>query len=419
MSDYYDGLETYDPAAREAALFAALPQQIAYAKAKAPYFTALLADVDPKTVTDRIGLARLPVTRKSALGDLQQTRMPFAGLAAVQTGELKSVFSSPGPIYEPQGRGLDHWRLARALHAAGFRKGDLIHICFSFHFTPAGAMIESAAQALGCPVFPGGVGFTEGQARAMADLRPAGYVGTPSFLKLILDKARKDDIDVSSVTKALVSGEALPQALRDDIAAYGVNVLQCYATAELGLIAYETSGPQGVCEGMVVAEDIIVEIVTPGTGDPVAEGEIGEVLVTVPTKEYPLIRFATGDLSAYLPGLSPCGRSNVRIKGWMGRADQSTKVKGMFIRPEQVAQVVAGFDAVHKGRLIVERIDGVDVMTLNCEVPTESMNDSDGLANAVAQALREECRLKGRVALVPTGSLANDGKVIEDRRELA
>jgi len=415
MSDYYDDLETYEPAAREAALFAALPRHIAHAKAKAPYFTERLADFDPKTVTDRAALARLPVTRKSALGDLQKTMKPFAGLTAVQSSELKSIYSSPGPIYEPQGHNVDHWRVARALHAAGFRKNDLIHICFSFHFTPAGAMIESAAQALGCPTFPGGVGNTEGQARAMADLQPAGYVGTPSFLKIILDKAREEGLDLSGVKKALVSGEALPQALRDDITAYGVDVLQCYATAELGLIAYETQGPQGVCEGMVIAEDIIVEIVTPGTGDPVAEGEVGEVVVTVPTVEYPLIRFATGDLSAHLVGISPCGRSNARIKGWMGRADQSTKVKGMFIHPEQVAHVVASFKAVQKGRLIVEQIEGVDVMTLNCEVDTES----EGLADAVAKALSKHCRLKGRAALVPAGSLANDGKVIDDRRELA
>ena len=415
MSDFYDDLETLDPGMREAALFAGLPRQIANAKANAPYFSELLADVDPGSVTDRAALARLPVTRKSALGEHQKSRLPFGGLAAVETGEMRSIFSSPGPVYEPQGRSPDHWRLARALHAAGFAAGDLIHICFSFHFTPAGAMIESAAHALGCTTFPGGTGFTEGQARAMADLRPAGYAGTPSFLKIILDKAHDEGIDISSVTKALVSGEALPQALRDDITAYGVDVLQCYATAELGLIAYETQGPQGVCEGMVIAEDIIVEIVTPGTGDPVAEGEVGEVVVTVPTVEYPLIRFATGDLSAHLVGISPCGRSNARIKGWMGRADQSTKVKGMFIHPEQVAHVVASFKAVQKGRLIVEQIEGVDVMTLNCEVDTES----EGLADAVAKALSKHCRLKGRAALVPAGSLANDGKVIDDRRELA
>ena len=415
MSDFFDDLETLDPAAREAALFAALPRHIAHAKASAPYFAEHLAHVDPETVTDRAALARLPVTRKSALGDLQNAVLPFGGLAAVQTSELKSIFSSPGPIYEPQGRRPDHWRLARALHAAGFRRGDLIHICFAFHFSPAGAMLESAAQALGCPIFPGGVGFTEGQARAMTDLKPAGYVGTPSFLKLILDKAKAENIDVSSVTMALVSGEALPQALRADIAAYGVEVLQCYATAELGLIAYETSGPQGVYEGMVIAEDIIVEIVTPGTGDPVAEGEVGEVVVTVPTDEYPLVRFATGDLSAYLPGTSPCGRSNTRLKGWLGRADQSTKVKGMFVRPEQVASIVAAFDAVHKGRLVVERREGVDIMTLNCEVDAES----EGLAEALAKAMNEQFRLKGRVALVPMDSLANDGKIIDDRRDLA
>jgi phenylacetate-CoA ligase len=415
MREYYDDLETLDPELRETALFAALPGHIAHAKANAPFFSERLADVDPEAITDRAALARLPVTRKSLLGDLQNSLPPFGGLTAVSTGDIKRIFSSPGPIYEPQGSAPDHWRLARALHAAGFRKGDLIHNCFSFHFTPAGAMLESAAHAMGCTTFPGGTGYTEGQAGAMADLRPAGYVGTPSFLRIILDKAREEDVDVSSVTKALVSGEALPQALRAAITEYGVDVLQCYATAELGLIAYETRGPQGPYEGMVIAEDIIVEIVTPGTGDPVAEGETGEVVVTVPTVEYPLIRFATGDLSAHLPGLSPCGRSNARIKGWMGRADQSTKVKGMMVRPEQIAEVVALFDAVSKGRLIIERVEGVDVMTLNCEVATES----EGLADALASALRKQCRLKGCIALVPTGSLANDGKIIDDRRELA
>ena len=406
---FYDDLETRDPAARERALFAALPAQIAHAKANAPHFAALFADVDADAVTGRAALARLPVTRKSALIAQQKADPPFGGLAALGVGDAARVFSSPGPIFEPQPHRPDHWRLARALFAAGIRKGDLVHNCFSYHFTPAGAMVEGAAHALGCPVFPGGVGNSESQARAIAHLRPAAYVGTPSFLEIIIAKAREVGADIASLTKGLVSGEALPADLRDGFSAAGGDVLQCYSTADLGLFAYESPAR----EGMILDEGVIVEIVTPGTGDPVAEGAVGEVVATVFTAEYPRIRFATGDLSALLPGVSPCGRTNARIAGWMGRADQTTKVKGMFVHPEQIAAVLARFGAVGKGRLVVAREAGADVMTLHCEAE----GAPDGLAESLGKALQAVCRLKGRVALAAPGSLANDGKVIDDRRE--
>ncbi len=403
---FYDDLETRDPEVREAALFAALPGQIAHAKAKAPYFAEVLGDVDADAVTSRETLATLPITRKSALIERQKSDPPFGGLAAVGPADFVRIFASPGPIYEPQGRRPDYWRFARGLYAAGVRPGELLHNCFAYHFTPAGAMVESAAEALGCPVFPGGVGNTEAQVRAIADLRPAAFVGTPSFLKIILEKAAEMDVALTSLTKGLVGGEALFPALRHELAGHGVDVLQCYATAELGLIAYESAAR----EGMILDEGVIVEIITPGTGDPVADGTVGEVVVTVLTPEYPLIRFATGDLSAIMAGTSPCGRSNVRIKGWMGRADQTTKVKGMFVHPEQVAEVIARFPAVTKGRLVVDVEDGGDVMTLHYE--------ADAVVDGLAEALQAVCRLKGRVALAATGSLADDGKVIDDRRSV-
>ncbi len=407
---HYDELEIRDPQARERALFAALPDHVAHAKANAPYFAKILARVEPAEVESRAALAALPVTRKSDLIERQKADPPFGGLAAASLGDLACVFSSPGPIYEPKGRGPDYWRMARALYAAGFRAGDLVYNCFSYHFTPAGAMLESAAHALGCPVFPGGVGNTEGQVQAIADLKPAGYTGTPSFLRILLEKGRELDRDLSSLGKALVSGEALPPSLRAEIGGFGIAVLQCYATAEAGLIAYESPA----MEGMIVDEGVILEIVTPGTGDPVAEGEVGEVVVTVLSPVYPLIRFATGDLSAVLPGASPCGRTNVRIKGWMGRADQTTKVKGMFVHPTQVGQVVTRHPEILKGRLVVDQVEGRDVMTLHCEVA----EPTDGLAAAIAETLHAVCKLRGRAVLVEPGSLANDGKVIDDVRKL-
>ncbi len=408
---HFDAREVRDPEGRERELFARLPDHLADAKARTPYFAESLGDVDAASVVDRSALAALPVIRKSELMERQQARLPFGGLNATAPAALSRIFCSPGPIYDPEGRRPDYWRFARALHAAGFRAGDIVHNSFSYHLTPAGAMIESGAQALGCAVVPAGVGNTEQQVQVMADIRPDGYGGTPSFLRILLNAGRDGGHDLSSLKRALVSGEALPAALRDEIAGFGVAVLQCYGTADLGLVAYESPAR----EGMIVDEDVIVEIVTPGTGELVAEGAVGEVVVTVFSPEYPLIRFATGDLSAVLAGPSPCGRTNMRIKGWMGRADQTTKVKGMFVHPHQVAAVLARHPEIGKGRLVVDRVEGADAMTLYCE----SANPSQDLSTAVAESLRAVCKLGGGVEIVAPGSLANDGKVIDDRRELA
>jgi phenylacetate-CoA ligase len=405
---HYDALETRDPQERERALMAALPQQIAHAKANAAYFAALLTNIDPREVTSRAALAKLPVTRKSALPALQKEQPPFGGLAATAPGQLSRIFMSPGPIYEPEGRRPDYWRLARALFAAGFRAGDLIHNCFSYHLTPAGSMFEGGAQALGCVAIPGGTGQTELQVRVIADLKPVGYVGTPSFLRIILDKGREVGADLSSLKRAVVGGEAFPPALQKEVASSGIAAFQTYGTADLGTIAYETEARQG----LVIDEGVIVELVRPGTGDPVSEGEVGEVVVTTLTPDYPLIRFATGDLSAILPGVSPCGRTNQRIKGWMGRADQTTKVKGMFVHPEQIAEVVKRHPELRRARLVVSQEGGSDLMTLRAEA---SSSDA-GLAAAVVESLTAATKLKGRVELVAPGSLPNDGKVIEDVR---
>lgn len=406
MSEYFDELETRDPEQREQALLAALRQQLAHAKANAPHVAALCAQLDPAELTGRAALARLPVTRKSELHGLQQQAPPFGGLAAVPTARLAKIFVSPGPIYEPEGRAADYWRMARALHAAGFRPGDVVQNCFSYHLTPAGSMLESGLLALGCPVVPGGVGQTELQVATIADVGAAGYTGTPSFLKLILEKADELGRRLPTLRKALVSGEAFPPAVRDGFAARGIDAYQAYATADLGLIAYETAAR----DGLVVDEGVILEIVRPGTGDPVPPGEVGEVVVTVLNQTYPLIRFATGDLSAVLPGPSPCGRTNLRIKGWMGRADQSTKVRGLFVHPHQVAEVIRRFPAIRQARLVVDNPGGADRMRLLCAVTAAA----DGLPEAIAHAIRDVTRLRGEVELVET--LPNDGKVIEDLR---
>lgn len=407
--EYFDELETRDPEERRRARFAALRAQVTHAQARSPAFARILADVNPKDITSAAALAQLPVTRKSDLAELQRQDRPFGGFATSKIGAYARVFASPGPIYEPEAHRPDYWRLARALFAAGFRKGELVHNSFAYHFTPAGSMVEQAAHALGCPVFPAGVGQTELQVQAIADLRPHGYVGTPSFLKIILDKAREMGADVSSLTKAVVSGEALPPSLRKELRERGVDVLQCYVTADLGLIAYESSAK----EGMIVDEGVMVEIVRPGTGDPVPEGEVGEVVVTTFNPDYPLIRFATGDLSAFLAGVSPCGRTNARIKGWLGRADQTTKVRGMFVTPSQIAEVLRRHPAIKKGRLVVDRDQTNDIMRLHCEVDG---GGSDALAKAIAESMREVCKLRGDVRFVAPGSLANDGKVIDDVR---
>jgi phenylacetate-CoA ligase len=408
MSSFYDTLETRSPAEREAAQFAALPRQIANAKKAAAAFARILKGVDSRDVTSREALAKIPVLRKSELLERQKSDPPFGGLAAIPAAEAGRIFASPGPIYEPEGTGDDYWRIARALFAAGVRAGELIHNTFAYHFTPAGAMLESGARALGCPVVPAGVGQTELQVQAIAHLRPAAYVGTPSFLNIILDKAKEMKADVSSLSKGLVSGEALPPSLRVQLKDRGVDVVQCYASADLGLIAYESEAK----EGLIIDEGVIVEILRPGTGNPVPEGEVGEVVVTTFTPEYPLIRFATGDLSAVLSGISPCGRTNMRIKGWMGRADQTTKVKGMFVHPSQIAAVVDRHGEVTRARLVVESVDNQDVMTLHCEA---SLRDAR-LVEAISSTIREVCKLRGEVKLVEPGSLPNDGKVIDDTR---
>ena len=407
--DFHDTRETRDPEARERELLTRLPAQIAHARAAAPALGRLLADVDPDSVTSREALATLPVTRKSELLEMQKAARPFGGFSAVGWGAAcRRVFASPGPLYEPEGARPDYYRLARALFAAGFRAGDLVHNTFSYHFTPAGSMMETAAHALGCTVFPAGVGQTEQQLAAIADLQPNAYVGTPSFLRILLEKA--DELGVSvSFTKAFVSGEAFPPSVREAFAARGIQAYQAYATADIGLIAYETPAR----EGLVVDEDILLEIVRPGTGDPVAPGEVGEVVVTTFNPDYPLIRFGTGDLSAVLAGNSPCGRTNARIKGWMGRADQTTKVKGMFVHPGQIAQVVRRHPEITRARLVVDNPELNDRMTLMCEV---AGGGSEALATAVAASIRELTKLRGEVAFLPSGALANDGKVIDDVR---
>jgi len=407
---HFDTLETRDPELRRKQQLASLRGQLAHAKANAPAFAQRLAAVDPDAITSLDALAQLPVTRKSELADLQRASKPFGGLAATRYGEARRVFQSPGPLYEPEGARPDYWRLARAMFAAGFRRGDLVHNCFSYHLTPAGSMVECGAHALGCTVFPGGTGQTELQVQAMDDLRPNGYVGTPSFLKIILEKADEQGVHLPTLTKALVSGEAFLPSLRDALKARGIDGYQAYATADLGCIAYETPAR----EGLVIDEGVLVEIVRPGTGDPVAPGEVGEVVVTTLfNTDYPLVRFGTGDLSAMLAGASPCGRTNVRIKGWMGRADQTTKVKGMFVHATQVAAIVKRHPEVARARLVVDNPEGNDRMTLLVEVA----GNASSHAESIVASIREVTKLRGEVAFRHPGELPNDGKVIEDARK--
>ena len=412
MSDFYDALETRDPALRESALLAALPAQVAHAQARSAAMAEILAGVDASAVVSRAALARLPVTRKGELLERQKARRagnPFGGFATLRFGAaMPRIFASPGPIYEPDGLARDYWRMARAMFAAGFRAGELIHNCFSYHFVPAGAMMESGAHALGCTVFAGGTGQTEQQVQTMAELRPAGYIGTPSFLKIILEKAAEMRQPLPSVVKAMLGGEAFPPSLRDWLAERGVTAYQSYATADLGLIAYETPARQG----LVLDEGVLLEIVRPGTGDPVADGEVGEVVVTSFNPDYPLIRFGTGDLSAVLPGACPSGRSNTRIRGWLGRADQTTKIRGMFVHPSQVADIARRFPEVLKARLVVSGEMAHDQMTL----AVETSSAAEGLGARIGEAVRDVTKLRGEVQLLPPGSLPNDGKVIEDAR---
>ena len=419
MSQHYDALETRHPQDREAALMAALPAQIAHAQKHSAAFAEILRDVDAATVNSRAALAQLPVTRKYELLERQQAQRatdPFGGFSTIGWKSLlrkgaqngaRRVYQSPGPIYEPEGGASDYWRAARAMAAAGFEAGDLVHNCFSYHLTPGAWIMESGAHALGCTVIPGGVGNTEQQLAAIADLRPVAYSGTPSFLKILIEKAAEAGTKLS-ITKALVSGEACPPSLRDWFAQQGVVAYQCYATADVGLIAYETSAR----EGLVLDEGVIVEIVRPGTGDPVAEGEVGEVVVTVLNPDYPLVRFGTGDLSAVLPGPCPTGRTQTRIKGWMGRADQTTKVRGMFVHPGQIAEIVKRFPEIARARLVVTGEMANDQMALQVETAAPS----EALQQKIADAVRDVTKLRGTVQCVAPGGLPNDGKVIEDAR---
>jgi phenylacetate-CoA ligase len=412
--EFFDKLETRAPKRREAQLMAELPKLVAHAKKRAPGFAKILADVDPSKVKSRAALAKLPVTRKSDLGILQKEMPPLGGLNATPVEKLAKLFVSPGPIYDPEGRGKDWWRTARGLFAGGFRAGDRVLNTFAYHFTPAGSMLESGATAIGCTVIPGGVGQTEMQVAAIRDLKLNAFVGTPSFLKLIVEKADEMKADISSLKKAHVGAEYLPPQLRKSLGERGIRVSQTYASADLGLIAYESVMPNGaINEGMILDERLILEIVRPGTGDPVAPGEVGEVVITTFNKDYPLIRFGTGDLSAVLPGTSPCGRTNVRIKGWMGRADQSTKVRAMFVTPRQVNDIVRRHPAILRARLVVEGEAGDDRMTLKCEIRERLQ----GVAEAIVASIREVTKLRGDVQLVEPGTLPNDGKVIEDLRK--
>jgi phenylacetate-CoA ligase len=400
---YYDRQEVRDAEEREVSIFHALPGLIRHALDNAPLFAELLAGVEPDAIVSRADLARLPLLRKSDLSELQARHPPFGRLTATPVARLARLFASPGPIYDPEGPRTDYWRFARAMYAAGFRTGDVVHNSFSYHLTPAGSMAESGARALGLPVIPGGTGPTELQLRAIADLRPSAYAGTPSFLLTLLEKGREFGLDASSIRKAIVSGEAFPAATRARLAEeFGVVAVQCYATADLGLVAYGSRGG----EGLIVDEAVIVEIVRPGTGEPVAVG------VTVFNPDYPLIRFATGDLSAILPGQSPCGRSNMRVKGWLGRADQATKVRGMFVQPRQLGDVLRRHEAIAKARLVVTQADGHDEMRLLCEVAGEP----DGLEGSLAETVRALTGLRATIELVAPGTLPNDGRVIEDRR---
>ncbi len=412
MTAHLDALETRSAAQREADQMAALPAQIGHAQQHTAAFARILAGVDASQVRNRSELARLPVTRKHELLELQKAARPadsFGGFSALIRGpKLARIFASPGPIYEPDGARPDYWRSARAMAAAGFQSGDLVHNSFSYHMTPGAFIMEAGALALGCTVFPAGTGQTEQQLAAIADLRPEAYAGTPSFLRILVEKAQETGADIRSIRKALVSGEAFPPSLRDWLAERGITAYQCYATADLGLVAYETASR----EGLVVDEGVIIEIVRPGTGDPVAEGEVGELVVTTLNPDYPLIRFGTGDLTAVLPGQCPTGRTNTRIKGWMGRADQTTKVRGMFVHPGQVDQVVKRFPEVVKARLVVSGEMANDQMALKVEVGTHA----DGLTQRIAEAVREVTKLRADIQIVVPGSLPNDGKVIEDAR---
>jgi phenylacetate-CoA ligase len=407
MANHYDALETREPAIREAELFSRLPDVLRKALA-APAYAERLKGVDPARITSRAALAGLPVLRKSELPALHKALAPFGGLVATPPGSFGRLFTSPGPIFEPEGAHADPWRGARVLYAAGFRKSDAVLNTFSYHLTPGGFIFDTSARALGCAVIPAGPGNTEAQFELIEAYSPSAYCGTPDFLKILLDAAKSAGRDISSIKRAVVSGAAFPKSLQDEIKARGIDAYQAFGTADLGLIAFETSAR----EGMVVNEDLILEIVRPGTGDPVAEGEVGEIVVTTLDPDHPWIRLAIGDLTAALPGASPCGRTNMRIKGWMGRADQTTKVKGMFVRPEQIAEIARRHPELARLRLVVTRNNEQDAMTLRCECGPPG----EALRSAIAATLRIVTKLGGDVELMPPGSLPNDGKVIADER---
>lgn len=407
MTAHYDARETREQAARETELFARLPEVLRSAMA-APAYAERLKGVDPAAVTSRAALAGLPVLRKSELPALHKASTPFGGFVAAAPGSFARLFTSPGPIFEAEGRQADPWRGARALFAAGFRPDDVVLNTFSYHLTPGGFIFDASARALGCAVIPAGPGNTEQQFELIEAYRPVGYSGTPDFLKILLDAAASSGRDVSSIKRAVVSGAAFPPSLQAEIQARGIDAYQAFGTADLGLIAFETEAR----DGMVVNEDLIMEIVRPGTGDPVAPGDVGEIVVTSLDPHHPWIRLALGDLTAALPGTSPCGRTNMRIKGWMGRADQTTKVKGMFVRPEQIAEIGKRHSALGRLRLVVTRQGETDAMTLKAE----TAGASDSLREEIAGTLRAVTKLGGNVELVNPGALPNDGKVIADER---
>jgi phenylacetate-coenzyme A ligase PaaK-like adenylate-forming protein len=407
MTAHYDTLEMREPSEREAELFSRLPGILHHAMAASAY-AERLKGIDPASVTSRAALARLPVLRKSELPALHKASLPFGGFVAHPPGAFARLFTSPGPIFEPEGRQADPWRGARALFAAGFRPGDVMLNTFSYHLTPGGFIFDSSARALGCAVIPAGPGNTEAQFELIEAYRPVCYSGTPDFLKILLDAAASAGRDISSIKRALVSGAAFPPSLQAEIKACGIDAYQAFGTADLGLIAFETEAR----EGMIVNEDLILEIVKPGTGDPVADGDVGEIVVTSLDPHHPWIRLALGDLTAALPGKSPCGRTNMRIKGWMGRADQTTKIKGMFVRPEQIADIGKRHPALGRLRLVVTREREMDAMTLKAETTAES----DTLREEIAGTLRSVTMLGGNVELVSPGALPNDGKVIADER---
>lgn len=398
MALHFDSAETRSQDEREADQSAALRSLLSGITTAPEEWQAAAKEV--KSSAD---LVALPVLRKSDLAAWQKARPPFGGIAVKNVAH---VFQSPGPIYEPGGTSHDWWRMGRFLHGLGIGRGDVVQNCFSYHMTPAGMIFENGAQAVGATVFPAGTGQTELQVQAARDLSVTVYAGTPDYLKIILDRADEMCVDLSGITRAAVGGGALFPSLRAEYAARGITCLQCYATADLGNIAYESLA----MEGMIIDEGVIVEIVTPGTGDPVEDGQVGEVVVTSLNPDYPLIRFATGDLSAVLPGQSPCGRTNTRIKGWMGRADQTTKIKGMFVRPEQVAALVAKEAGILRARVVARRVDEKDAMTVEIETNTQAE------ASSYEKSVIETLKLRGDVVIVEPGTLPNDGKVIDDQR---